>query len=202
MSQPSLQKRPASWPGDNDREVVRQMLEDPLSPHWQDCRDFIMRLVRKLNVPVDHQDDVVQEMMITVTRNLPNFKHNCKLTTWLGKSVRWRVSDLRRKIVSGKKLFEPLRMASEESEGEDESEQFPALRTVESECIDRENVRELVKKLEDFAHTHRDSRRWLQVIKKIFLDGQSVEEVAEELGMKASNVYYIRRAVYNELQDQ
>src|SRR5579875_539132 len=105
MSQPSLQKRPASWPGDNDREVVRQMLEDPLSPHWQDCRDFIMRLVRKLNVPVDHQDDVVQEMMITVTRNLPNFKHNCKLTTWLGKSVHWRVSDLRREIVNGKKLF-------------------------------------------------------------------------------------------------
>jgi len=108
MSQPSQQKRPASWPGDNDRDVVRQMLEDPLSLHWQHCRDFIVRLVRKLNVPVDRQDDVVQDIMLTVVRNLHSFEHNCKLTTWVVKVARWRTNDLYRELGHTKKFFEPL----------------------------------------------------------------------------------------------
>jgi len=196
MGQPSQQKRSASWPGDNDRDIVRQMLEDPLSPHWQHCRDFVMYQVRKLKVPVDHQDDVVQDIMLTVARNLHSFQHNCKLTTWLTRVARWRVTDRGRQDTRN-----PLQPLPEESEGEGEKKQFPALRTVEEECIDRENLREAVEKIQRHALTRDDPQRCRQVLKKALFEGKSVKEVAEELGIEMHTVHYIIRIARNYLHD-
>jgi RNA polymerase sigma factor (sigma-70 family) len=77
---------------------------------WQDdssWRDFfetywklIYDFARKEGLTPQESEDVVQETMIAVARNIPNFKYDPALGSfkgWLFNMTRWRISDMYRK---------------------------------------------------------------------------------------------------------
>lgn len=190
------------WPGEDDKIVVAQMLSDPLSLHWTHCRDFFMHLLIKLKVPIDQREDVVQEIMITVLRNLHTFKHDCKFTTWLVRAANWRKDDLYRSLGQERIQIEPLNLAYEESEDGLEVPQPLASHTVESECIGHEAVREVIAKLQQYALTRNDAERCRQVMQKVFFEQRSIKETAKELGIKTYIVYYIIREARRYLSEE
>ena len=189
-----------AWPGEDDKAIVAEMLNDPSSPHWTYCREFFMHLMNKLKVPIDERDDVVQKIMITVVRNLHTFKHDCKLTTWLIKTANWRKDDRYRSLRRERLQIEPLKTAYEESEEGVETPQLLSSRTVEDECIGRETLSEVVAKLQHYALTRNDTERCWQVMQKVFFEQQSAKETAKELGIEPYILYYIIREVRKYLK--
>jgi RNA polymerase sigma factor (sigma-70 family) len=71
---------------------------------WQDFFDTYWKLIyglaRKSGLNEEDAQDVVQETMVSVADQMPNFKYDPKLGSfkaWLCTSIRWRISDQVRK---------------------------------------------------------------------------------------------------------
>ncbi len=71
---------------------------------WQDFFDTYWKLIyglaRKLGLNDEDAQDVVQETLVSVARQMPNFKYDPKLGSfkaWLRKLIRSRIADLLRK---------------------------------------------------------------------------------------------------------
>src|ERR1700722_18015711 len=71
---------------------------------WQDFFDTYWKLIyglaRKFGLNEEDAQDVVQDTMVSVANNMPNFKYDPKLgsfKSWLRTLIRWRISDQIRK---------------------------------------------------------------------------------------------------------
>src|SRR2546421_1907658 len=98
------------WPGADDRIVVEEMLRDPRSGQWYECREFVKKLVQSQakNIPQDHWDDLVQDAMIRVDKSLLTFHYQCTLRTWVFGIVRSCIIDAYRKFKRAGQFMEPL----------------------------------------------------------------------------------------------
>lgn len=71
---------------------------------WQDFFDTYWKLIyglaRKFGLNEEDAQDVVQETMVSVANQMPNFKYNPEIgsfKSWLRTLIRWRIADLMRK---------------------------------------------------------------------------------------------------------
>jgi len=60
--------------------------------------DFVWRMLRRLGVPERDLPDTLQEVFLSVHRNLENFEWRCSLTTWLFTICRSIARDHRRHV--------------------------------------------------------------------------------------------------------
>jgi RNA polymerase sigma-70 factor (ECF subfamily) len=73
------------------------------NPSWQDFFDTYWKLIydiaTKAGLNVDEAKDVVQETMISVAKQMPDFEYDRagSFKTWLFKLTRWRIADQLRK---------------------------------------------------------------------------------------------------------
>src|SRR5713226_3444987 len=159
-----------SWPGPDDKPVVNQMLADPYSHQWSECRSFFERLKQIRDIPEDTREDVVQNAMVTVSRSLPAFRFDCKFSTWLVYVARSRITDAQRDLNRYKKQFIAQSEAPYNEENETDTFTIEAQHTTEEECIIRENISEAMKALQEYVSAHSKPARNRQILQKIMLD--------------------------------
>jgi RNA polymerase sigma factor (sigma-70 family) len=187
-----LQRRSnEAWPGPDENAVIDAMLDQhhPLyTHHWKKCNTFVTALVTKFidSSLADKKEDIIQETMVSIVRSLPEFKRRCRLTYWITKIVHSRIADAGRDIQNRKKFIAlPPTDPREDDPKEDYLSAFQLPRTVEDECIDREDLREAFTQfLNRYAnHAHRER---LLLIWTMHLAGYSQKEIAQELGSDTS----------------
>lgn len=194
-----------TWPGANIRSIVSEMLNDSESLHWTECRKFVEGYLRYSGVPPDHLDDIVQNVMLTVTQGLCDFRGQ-GLRTWLRRIADSRKIDWFRQMKRdkpGENVDPQLRKASEPTERHADAaiapesspaiEAVPAPYTVEEEVLGREEMRETMAAFADFVKNHEHQERFRKIL-QMFCDGYSQKEIAKEIGLSAARVSQIVNA--------
>lgn len=120
---------------------------------WQDFFDTYWKLIyglaRKFGLSEEDAQDVVQDTMISVANQMPNFKYDPEIgsfKSWLRTLIRWRIADHVRK--RGIAITVPLQS---EPEGGDDSFALKELPDKNSHTIDQLYEQEWQKNLLDAA---------------------------------------------------
>lgn len=190
------------WPGPDDKLVVDQMLADPYSHRWNECRRFFEQLVQASDLPVDLREDVVQNAMFTVMRSLPGFHYECRLKTWLGMIAHSRIVDAWRDRIRNNQWISPPNGPSGDEESETGILKINTPQTTEGECIIREKIREVMRVLREYINTHANAERNRQILQKVLFDQFTFEEAAQELGVNAPVVRYVVRSAQRYLRER
>src|SRR5438105_161034 len=115
---------PNQWPGPHEKQVIAEMLENRDSEHWTKCsqlmRWLILKETGKYPTPFspDLVNEIVQNAMLSVVINLPNFRFESKLTTWLLPIARTRTIDGLRLQTRNTRTNTPLNNLIEGEESE------------------------------------------------------------------------------------
>jgi RNA polymerase sigma-70 factor (ECF subfamily) len=150
-------------------------------------RRFISFVLGKLGVETDDIDDLTQQILLTLTRDLPGYdKERARFRTWLSAVIRHAaLAHLRRQRVARGRLSELIPNAPDSSEPEID-------RRIESEwatylaSMAMERVRE---KFEGSA---------MEVF-ELSLDGLSTQEISARTGLATASVFTLRKRVKKRL---
>lgn len=192
----------SQWPGSDDKAVVAEMLANPNSNHWFECRNFIQKVVqmRGAAIPDYFKEDVVQNTMMAVVTGLANFRFDCKLTSWLTLIANRRVIDMARKHLYDRQWIHSPSSFSEETENEVDTWNIPDSKTAEEECVIREKLREVNEEMLAYLPTRLHSARDQQILEMFWFDGLNHEEIAERVGVSAPVVGYVIRSIQSHLR--
>jgi RNA polymerase sigma factor (sigma-70 family) len=190
------------WPGADDKLVVTEMLNDPSSPHWKECRRFFEHFIQVSSVPEANKDDVVQDAMLSVIRYLPSFRYECRLYIWLTRIANSRITDAYR----GQKLLNQhislQNNFSNDEEYENEILKISAPLTTEDECLIHEAIRETYAGMTEYLNAHANPERNRQILQRMLLEQYSSQEAAEELGVPIPVMRYVVRSVQRYLRER
>lgn len=143
---------------------------------------FVWRQVRRLGVAEADVEDVCQQVFEVVHRQLPGFRGEAKITTWLFAIVQRVVSDHRRSA------YQRRRVAVD---GEIEIRVAPD----QESTLERRQARAL---LDDLLGELDDDKRAAFVLCE--MEGMAVKDAAEMLGCPVQTVYSRLRAARAELE--
>lgn len=149
---------------------------------YRDNVRFVWRSVRRLGVVEADVEDVCQHVFVVVHRQLPGFRAESKVTTWLFGIVMRVVSDFRRS-------------AYERRRGQHDGEIELAVEADQESQLDRGKARAL---LDDLLAELDDDKRATFVLCE--LEGMEVKEVAELMGCPVQTVYSRLRAARERLE--
>ena len=196
------------WPGAVDRIVIEEMLSNPQSEQWYECREFVKKHVqlRAKNVPQDHWDDIIQDAMIRINKFLPSFHYNCALKTWISMVVQTCIIDNHRK--SKRALTSIILQDESPNENDDEEDEHESdistaniANAAEDVFLIRNDLREAIKALQDYVSTHANSERNSRILKMTLVEGRSLEEAAGIVGCSASVAGYIVRSAQRYVRE-
>src|SRR5437588_3223239 len=185
------------WPGGvDDRIVVEEMLRDPRSGQWYECREFVKKLVQSQakNIAKDYWDDLVQDAMIRTNRSLATFQYRCTLRTWLFGIVRSCIIDARRKFMHVGQFMAPPSDPYDDIEREGDAITAHTPGTVEDECITNDELNEALAALQEYVSTHANSKRNGRILDMVIFEGRSLEEAAKAVGCSAPVASYVVRS--------
>lgn len=183
------------WPDKDDAAVVCEMKENPNSPEWARCYDFLHALIRRIfsggGCPDDIKEDAVQVTITKVFQSLGTFSCNASLKNWLWTILKNTVYDLLDRGIGGKRIvsLEAFQEAHEEG-----FEIAIETWTPEDGYVTSEEIYEA--KAGYRAHLKRTSPKTADRDFDIWerhLEGHSVKEIAEDLQLKAATVRYALR---------
>lgn len=180
-----------SWPGSEERRVVKEMLDDRSSPHWGECRRYIAIYLQKSGVPAEHLDDIAQDAMMAVMHGLKNFRFECSLTYWLKKVAKRRTIDWYRK--AHKKLPNGNVASLTEIEAAGETKASETVPTIEENYLRDEAVCEIRDALADYARSQKNPERIRFILQRVLFQRDRQTEVAKSLGMTSARVNQIVR---------
>ncbi len=196
------------WPGPDDRLVVTEMLANSASPHWKECRNFILKLIQASDLPVTLKadaEDAVQKIMLAVMKNLQKFRYECRLSTWLTVIVHNRVNDMYREWLRNSRWITQISNQSEKPDNEAdqfELETRASPPTPEEICIKREELSEVFLGLEEYLNAHRHPERNRFILQKVLLENSTCEEIAKHLDISAAMVSYVVREARRYLREK
>jgi len=188
--QPYLQR-----PGVDERVIVNEMIRDLGHEHWAECYTFVKKAVyaRAKNMPHDFRDDMVQEIMVKITKYLPYFRFRCTLKTWVNQIIEHHIIDeYRKRRNDGPHLpfsVNPPGETDGESLKPGTSEVFSAEDAFEM----HEHIRIGMAALLEYANTHANPTRNRHIIRMVFFEGKTYEEAALAAGCNPPVVGYIVR---------
>ena len=163
---------------------------------WQVFFDTYWRLIygvaRKAGLNDAEAQDVVQETVLSVAKQMPELKYNPKLgsfKSWLMQLTRWRITDqLRKKLYqSGKRRLlreEPLGTSLLDRQADTAAW---SLESVWNEEWEKNMLETALEKVKRRADAHQYQLFHLHVIKKL-----PAREVARRLGAKLAEVYFAK----------
>lgn len=154
---------------------------------------WLKRLAGNDIQPVD-QDDLLQEVLTTVVRSLPDFEHN-------GHTGAFR-SWLRTILVNRIRAFWKSRRAQPKATGRSDFQALVELENYESELSmrwDREHDETVVSHLLISVRPQFDDRNWKAFL-RLMLDEVPPNDVASELGMTRGAVYQAKSRVLKALR--
>lgn len=143
---------------------------------------FVWRCLRALGIPRDQLDDVCQEAFVIAHRRLPQFRGDSSLRTWL--------YGILRKVASNVRRSQRRRAAEVPLAGEWLS---PA-----AGPLDQLEARQAAEFVERFLARIGDKKREVFVL--ALLEGMSIPEVAEALGIPLNTAYTRLRGVRLDFQ--
>lgn len=149
---------------------------------YRDNVRFVWRQVRRLGVTESDVEDVCQLVFEVVHRQLPGFRGDAKLTTWLFGIVLRVVSDYRRS-------------AYQRRRGDHDEEVDIAVPAGQHEHLERGQARALLDRLLEQLD---DEKRATFVLCE--LEGLEVKDVAEMMGCPVQTVYSRLRAARERLE--
>ena len=198
-----MHERPhPKWPDLDDRVIVAEMLANPNSNHWFECRNFIQKVVqiRGTTIPDYFKEDIVQNTMISVVTGLANFHFDCKLTHWLAIIANNRIIDIGRKHSYVSQWIAPPNNPSRDTEDETEALKVPDPKTTEEKCLIREELYEVHKELLAYLLTRLHPERDYRILIMAWIDRLSHEEIASRIGVSAPVVGYVVRSAQSYLR--
>jgi RNA polymerase sigma-70 factor (ECF subfamily) len=142
---------------------------------------FVWRTVRRLGVPEADVEDVCQHVFEVVHRQLPGFRGDSKLTTWLFAVVRRVVADFRRSAYQRRRA--------------DHGDVEIAVAADQEERLERAQARALLDRLLDELD---EDKRTAFVLCE--LEGMEVKDAAEMLGCPVQTIYSRLRSARERLE--
>lgn len=184
------------WPEADDRIVVAEMLRDPQSGQWYECREFVKKRVqlKAKNIPKDHWEDLIQNAMIRVNKSLLTFQYQCALRTWVFGIVRSCIIDAYRKSTNAGKVMTPPGDPHHDGEREEDTFTAHTSGTAEDECILRDELNKALAALLEYVSTHANPIRNGRIVDMVILEGRSLEEAAKAVGCSAPVAGYVVRS--------
>ncbi len=190
-----------NWPEGDDRLVVAEMLSDTDSPHWEKCRAFIAKQLFKMKHPPGSEEDIVQQALLAIKKNLSHFRFDAQLTSWITLITNNKAKDALRAY---KRQIEQVISieASQEVEKESIRIDIATERTLEEEYLLREKLREAISGLQTFVtQQKKHDLRNARIVFLALLEDLPCDEVAQRLGVDRQVVYTVIRAARRHLRE-
>ncbi len=137
---------------------------------YRDHYTFVWRTVRRLGVPPEEVDDVVQDVFMVVHRRLPEFEGRSSLNTWLFGIAYRVIRDHRRKVAARQRR-----------------EQLASGARPPTEPDRKLSRRQAAHVLDELLATLDDDQREVMVMADVM--NISAPEIAEITGAKLNTVY-------------
>jgi RNA polymerase sigma-70 factor (ECF subfamily) len=184
------------WSELNDAEVIAVMLSSTDSEYWGTCSEFVRYLIEKhfSKLPLQLKEEIAQDIMLQLSRNLATFRWQSKFTTWLVSVVRNRTIDVLRRQANIKQWEVYTGELPETHEESVESAITHAPKTPEELVLAYERIYEARVAVREFVRMHAKSQRNGKILQMVFYDGYSQEETAKILGVPAPVVGYVVRS--------
>jgi RNA polymerase sigma factor (sigma-70 family) len=192
------------WPGPFDDPVIDAMLNDRDSHHWSECQKYVNSLVLKWagNFSADDREEIAQNAMFWIVRYLPKFKRKCRLTTWIMRIVHTRIVDAgRERQTSLLRQALPPNDPDEDDKNEVNASKIGSPRTVEEECVSREELREAFKALLKHLSARAKPERDILIL-EMHIAGFSQQDISRKLNIPAPNIGYVIRTLQRFLREQ
>lgn len=181
--------------------LLERARANPRDGSWDKLVEVYSLLLRgwltRFDIQAVDADDLVQEVLVAVSRDLPQFQHSGRpgafrswVRTILIHRVRdfWRSRRYRPVVAGGSTPFERL-------------EQLADDRSELSREWDLEHDRHVMARLLEQVKPHFEAKTW-NAFQRQIVDGQRADAVAAELEMPLNSVYVARSRVLSALRRQ
>lgn len=193
-----------TWSDLNAVGVVEEMQRDGEVEHWKTCSELVRWMLDRHfpGLPPHLKEEITQDILLLVHKNLATFQGRSKFTTWLIQITRYRAIDVVRQRKNGqdREVYgDKLPEAHEEETG---GMLIATPKMPEELALVAERHREVQALLREFLQLHAKSRRNGRILQLVLYDGYSLEEVAEMLGISAPVVGQVVRAAREYLRQK
>lgn len=183
------------WPGMDERSVVEEMIRDRYSEHWEECRKVVKQrvYVRAKNIPIHHQEEIIQEVMVKMVRYLPGFHFHCRLKTWLNVVIESCIIDVHRTLRNEGQFSTHHGDVLNENNYEGELHILDETWSAETTFLLSEELRDAIAALLEYASLHSNPVRDQLIVRMVIFDGYTHIEAAKAAGCSAPVVGYVVR---------
>ena len=175
------------------RASLLSRLRDWQNESWQEFFELYWKLIyntaRRYGLSDIEAQDVVQDTMIGVSRNIPEFKYDperCSFKTWLMNMILWRIKDQFRK----RRAHEPIGVAMELPEPEQFEQQWEKDWQANIMAAAVERVKNTL------------SPQVFQIFDFCVLQKKGVAETSEVLSVSRARIYLARHRVTNKIMKE
>ena len=175
--------------------------EDAGSDSWEQLvaiySPLLRRWVGRFEIQASDADDLVQEVLIAIAREIPGFKHSGRtgaFRSWIRTMLvhrlqnHWRSKKYRPSVKGGASVLDQLCELDDASSGV-------------SQMWDSEHDRHVLSKLLTLLRPRFQEHTW-QAFERQMLDGKSPDVVAKELDMPIHSVYVAKSRVLNAMRNE
>lgn len=191
----------SNWPNTDERSVVEEMIRDQHSKQWEECRTLVKQrtYVKARNIPVNRQEEIVQEVMIKMVRYLPSFRFRCAFKTWLSNIIESCIIDVHRNLRNEGQFVARHGDSSNENDYDGD---FSEAWSAEDTFILREELHNATAALLEYTNMHSHSARDQLIVRMVIFEGHNHTETAKTAGCSAPVVGHVVREAQRYVREK
>jgi RNA polymerase sigma-70 factor (ECF subfamily) len=160
-------------------------------------RPLLQRWVTAFGIQYSDTQDLIQEVLATVVRELPGFRHNERK----GAFRKWLKGILINRVRHFLRSRRSRPIATGKSSVLEQLEQLADDHSELSQLWDREHNAHIISRLTDSVEARFERKTWMAFRRQV-IDGVSPDEVSAELKMPLSSVYVAKSRVLSALRQE
>lgn len=181
--------------------LLDRLRETPDDASWKRLVELYTPLIqtwlRRHSVPQQDADDLVQEALLVVVRELPRFRHQ----EHRGSFRSWLRAITVNRLRAYWRSRQPPPVATGDSDVAKTLDELEDPRSQLSALWDQEHDRHVARRLMDLIQPEFQSSTW-QAFRRLVLDGQRAADVAAELGISSNAVLIAKFRVLRRLRQE